>query len=282
MTLHLFHTTLDFCFRRSSGRSVCGDIIATLIPLLPLLLTSCISDFDGPPSSRQGLFSIDLSADSLVAEVETRAPRNLTTDEAANYLVTLSQEGTTLWEHKVFSTITVADRTQPLGNGYVVLAENVTAEDAESTNDGWGCQRFAGESEAFAVTSGQTTYVTVPCRMANAGLSVVFDESFTNYFSEYAVTTDDLRALKFNADNQGTAYYNTDASGNHTLAIGITASAGWDGTVRLRRTLTLKAGKIIRLHVKLNSDEPTEGNITLSITYDDSFEETDGEEIILE
>lgn len=246
-----------------------------------LLLTACIGDFDTPKVAQQGYFAIELETDSLVEEVETRAARELTYEEAKKYLVTLTQGEEVVWTHKKFEEITQADRTQPLGENYVVMAEDITEEEAESANDGWGCRRYAGLSETFSVVSKQTTFVTVPCRMANAGLSVVFDESFTSYFSDYAVTTDDLRALKFNANGR-IAYYNTDANGRHNLDIAISASAGWDGTVRLRRSLTLQRGKIIRLKVKLNSPEPTEGNISLSITYDDGLTEGATTEIILE
>lgn len=249
--------------------------------LAALLLTACIGDFDTPKVAQQGYFAIELETDSLVEEVETRAARELTYEEAKKYLVTLTQGEEVVWTHKKFEEITQADRTQPLGANYVVMAEDITEEEAESANNGWGCLRYAGLSETFSVVSKQTTFVTVPCRMANAGLSVVFDESFTSYFSDYAVTTDDLRALKFNTNGR-IAYYNTDANGRHNLDIAISASAGWDGTVRLRRSLTLQRGKIIRLKVKLNSPEPTEGNITLSISYDDEFTEGTNTEIFLE
>ena len=246
-----------------------------------LLLTACIGDFDTPKVAQQGYFAIELETDSLVEEVETRAARELTYEEAKKYLVTLTQGEEVVWMHKKFEEITQADRTQPLGENYVVMAEDITEEEAESANNGWGSRRYAGLSETFSVVSKQTTFVTVPCRMANAGLSVVFDESFTSYFSDYAVTTDDLRALKFNTNGR-IAYYNTDANGRHNLDIAISASAGWDGTVRLHRSLTLQSGKIIRLKVKLNSPEPTEGNISLSITYDNTFDDAGGEEIFLE
>ena len=249
--------------------------------LATLLLTACIGDFDTPKVAQQGYFAIELETDSLVEEVETRAARELTYEEAKKYLVTLTQGEEVVWTHKKFEEITQADRTQPLGENYVVMAEDITEEEAESANNGWGSRRYAGLSESFSVVSKQTTFVTVPCRMANAGLSVVFDESFTSYFSDYAVTTDDLRALKFNTNGR-IAYYNTDANGRHNLDIAISASAGWDGTVRLHRSLTLQSGKIIRLKVKLNSPEPTEGNISLSITYDSTFDDAGGEEIFLE
>ena len=266
-----------------------------IIPALAaVLLAACISEMDTPAALQQGTFSIELAADSLTVEVETRAPRELTDAEAAGYLVTLQQNGTAIWERKAFNTITQADRTQASGDGYVVTAEDITADEAEADNGGWGTKRNAGSSEVFSITPNHTAHITVPCAMANAGLCVSFDESFTNYFSEYAVTTDDLRSLKFNATNAAQfdtnnhltsgsiAYYNTDANRQHNVDILITAAAGWDGTLRLIRTVTLHTGKITRLLVKLNSGEPTEGNISiLLITYDD-FEETAGEEIILE
>lgn len=261
--------------------------------LAAVLFTGCLSEMDIPAGTQRGSFAIALTADSLMVEVETRAPRDLTDSEAASFLVTLSRNDEPVWERKTFSSITQEDRKQSIGEGYVVSAENVTADEAESSNSGWGCRRYAGASETFSIVSGQITYVTVPCAMANAGLCVTFDHSFTSYFSDYAVTTDDARNLKFNGSNAaqfdaenhltaGTiAYYNTDANRQHTVDIIISASAGWEGTANLTRTLTLRAGKITRLNVKLNSTEPTEGNIMLSITYED-FEEIAGEEIVLD
>ena len=266
-----------------------------IIPLLAaLLLTACIGETDAPQGG-QGTFSLDLVTEGLNVEIETRAARQLTADEAKAFKITLNDAEETIWERKAFTDITLADRTQRLGEGYVVMAENITPEEAESNNKGWGARRFAGSSEPFAIVSNKTTLVTIPCAMVNAGLCVVFDKSFTDFFTDYAVTTDDQRSLKFNYSNAfsmntstGThsgaiAYYNTDASTDtYELPLLITASAGWEGTVRLNRVLTLKAGKITQLKVKYNSPEPTEGNITLSISYDDEFTEGTNTEIFLE
>ncbi len=266
-----------------------------ILVLATAALTACVSELDSPRSTQQGSFAIHLAADSLAVDIETRAARLLSGTEAEAFFLTLTQDNETLWQHKAYATITDADRTQPLGQGYILTAENITADEAETLNDGWGARRYAGSSEPFGITAGQTTYVTVPCRMTNAGLCVTFDDSFTSYFTDYAVTTDDRRTLKFNGTNAaafdanrqltaGTiAYYNPSADdGSHTVDLFITASAGWEGTVRLHRSLTLQAGKIIRLRVKLNGTEPTEGNITLTVTYDDTFDEQPGEEVLLE
>lgn len=254
-----------------------------IIPLLAaLLLAACTAETELPTTAR-GTFDFGLATDGLSAEIVTRAAHQLTDDEAAGFYVTLTQDEEIVWSHKAYNTITPADRTQPLGAGYVVMAEDITAEEAESNNSGWGARRYAGYSESFAIKSDETKHVTVPCKMANAGLCVVFDKSFTDYFTEYAVTTDDLRSLKFNAANAATtiAYYNTDAATDtHTLPVIISASAGWDGTARLTRTLTLQTGKITRLNVKLNAEDPT-GQIGITITINDYFEPKETE-ILLE
>lgn len=256
--------------------------------LLPLLLAACFSEVPQPQPLAQGTFDLDLATDSMAVVVETRAPRQLTDDEAATFYVTLADPEMVLWQHKPYADITLADRTQPLGTGYTVMAENITATEAETLNDGWGARRYAGTSDTFDVIASETTHVTVACRMANAALTVTFDDAFTTFFTDYAVTTADTRALKFNADNTGDtpayAYYNTDPeTATVNVPLLITASAGWDGTARISRTLTLRAGHITRLDVRLNSTEPTTGDISvLAVTYDDTFTEGSTTEIILE
>ena len=269
-----------------------------IIPLLlsVVLLAACLSESEGPTGLHRGSFVLSLSADSLSVEVTTRAARQLTDQEAADYCVTLTHGDETLWEQKVYSQITEADRTQPVGTGYKVSAENCTAAEAETDNSGWGRKRIWGESEPFEIkVSATPTLVTVPCQMVNAGLCVVFDASFTSRFPEYAVTTGDLRALKFDAARgavfdsqnrlqQGTiAYYNIGESGNRDIPLVISASAGWDGTVRLTRTLTLQAGRTYRVKVRLGEPEPETGNIAgITITYDDVFTPAGDVEILLE
>ena len=244
------------------------------------LLIACSSD-EASPSIERGCFSLALAAEGLADEVETRATHELSAEEAADYTVTLTDVDGTVWTRR-YSDITLADRTQPLGNGYLLRAEDCTAEEAETLNDGWGCKRIAGTSDAFSIVKDQTTPVTINCGMANAGLCVIFDKSFTDYFSEYAVTTDDTRGLKFNATNgaefdvqnhliRGTiAYYNVDANGTYIVSVIISASAGWDGTVHLTRSLTLQRGKVSRLYVC--KGETQEGTMNVNITYDDTFD----------
>lgn len=263
--------------------------IRHIITLLAAVLCSaCVHEQDMPVAPLQGTFSLGLSTD-LAVEVETRAAVQLTSDEAADYLVTLWDNGMAVWTQKRFADVTPADCTQPLNGEYTVTAENLTEADAERTNAGWGSRRYAGTSEAFTLVANQTTHVAVPCSMTNAGLTVVFEKSFTDFFTDYAVTTDDRRALKFSSEDAPsdgvypTAFYNIpDGGASLSLDVIITAAAGWDGTTRLTRTLTLQPGRIIRLHIYKGIPEPVTGTMGVFITYDETFDEGTTEEVELE
>ena len=254
--------------------------IQYIIPFLTAgLLLACSSDAESP-ESKQGCFTFGLTSEGLVEEVQTRATHQLSDAEAADYNITLTDADGLVWS-RPYADITLADRTQPLGGGYVLSAEDCTLEEAESLNEGWGCRRIAGASDSFSIVEGQTTPVTITCGMANAGLCVIFDKSFTDYFLEYAVTTDDWRVLKFNASNgaefdnqnhltRGTiAYYNVDNNGTHTVSVIISASAGWDGILHIQRELVLRKGGVTRLYVR--KGEPNEGQVDLGITVDSEF-----------
>lgn len=244
-------------------------------------MAGCISELDGPQANLQGSFSLGLFADSLAVEVETRAGRDLTAAERTAFTVTLEQDDETIWNDLRFSDITLADRTQPVGTGYVVSAHSCTVTEAETANGGWGQRRYWGQSAAFSIAKDQNTEVSVECHMANAGLCVVFDDSFTSYFTQgYSVTTDDSRILRFDETTTGrVAYYNVPVAATHTVHLLINAAAGWDGTLHMERDLTLQAGRIYRLYIRKGI--PETGTLGVSVTYDDSFDEGTTEEMEL-
>lgn len=258
-----------------------------IIPcLLSLLLVSCVSEIDLPQTAEgQGMFALSLTASGLKTEVETRADEDswqkLTATEAASYLITLIKDGEKVWGPKVFSSITQTDCTQPVGTGYVVSAESCTTTEAESANGGWGKRRYYGES-SFSITKDNTTDVHINCHIANAGLCVQFDESFTSYFTlGYSVTTDDGRALRFdeNTTDNDVAYYNIPDGATHTVHLLVNASAGWDGILHMERDLVMQPGRIYRLQVRKGAVET--GTMGVTITTED-FVEGESEEIIVE
>ena len=247
--------------------------IQHIIPLLAVcLLTACTAEENGLPTNMRGSFTLGLSTDSLVVEVTTRAGRNLTDAEQQIFTVSLTQNGEKIWENIPFADITQDDRIQPVGNGYVVSAESCTSSEAEAANNGWGERRYWGQSESFDIKSGENTEVSVDCHMANAGLCIEFDESFTSYFTMgYSVTTDDSRTLRFDNTTSGrVAYYNIPEGNTRVVHLLVNASAGWDGTLHIERDLVLTRGGIKRLYVR--KSESTEGQIDLGITFDDEFD----------
>ncbi len=100
---------------------------------------------------------------------------------------------------------------------YVVSAENVTVEEAESLPDIWGMKRYAGSYEVLVDRFMQKdengkniplTYpVTVHCAVANSMISVVFDSTVLTYYSQPVVTayTDEDRILEFTPSNASEA-----------------------------------------------------------------------------
>ncbi len=115
-----------------------------IIPLLAALILAAYTAETEQPATARGTFDFGLATDGLSAEIVTREAHQLTDDEAAGFYVTLTQDEEVVWSHKAYSTITQADRTQPLGEGYMVMAEDITAEEAESNNRGGGARRYAG------------------------------------------------------------------------------------------------------------------------------------------
>ncbi len=259
--------------------------IKHIIPLfLGLFFAGCVSELDGPQGNLSGTFSLGLVADSMIVEVETRAGRELTDDEKSSFTVSLLQDGEAIWTNTPYANVTLADRTQPVGAGYVVTAQSCTADEAESVNDGWGQRRFYGQSTTFSIAKNADTPVSVECSMANAGLTVDFDESFTSFFTVgYSVTVVDERNLKFDAATTNrVAYYNVEADGTRDVRLLINASAGWDGMLKtIDRTLTMQQGRVYRLHIRKGEHVIETGTLGVSITYDETFDDGTTEEVLL-
>ena len=126
--------------------------------------------------------------------------------------------------------------------------------------------------------------------MQNAGFCVVFDKTFTDRFpTTYAVTTNDARSLRFDADNAAVfedntlqrgaiAYYNMEVDGKRTVSLIVTGANDWD-RVRLEKDIVMEPGKLYRLLVRLGGEN---GKMGLSITYDSEFELVENEIVVEE
>lgn len=255
------------------------------------LFASCQSEQDPfNVSANKGSFALNLQGPEITVQTETRAA--LTVTEAANYNIMVYQNNDEVWaQKKKYSDLTATDYMLSVGSGYAVFAESCSEADAETVNDGFGCKRYGGTSDVFAIEASQTTPVSVNCSATNGGLCVVFDKSFTDTFGRYSVeTTDENRHLVFNADNKATfttagvrtggavAYYNMPPAGELEVPLQIHAR----GAQVKDKTVLLKLGKITRFTVygpNAGTGDNT-GGIDITIEYDDDYENTDHPVII--
>ena len=250
-----------------------------------ILLLSCTAEMPNMPWQPAPEEEADsITTDSLgrfeliFTGQDTRATTtHITQEEAQNFLVTI-YKGSDL----VRSATRLKDLNTSLaaGNGYTIMAENCTTEEAITVYDGWGQRRYAGLSAYFSIRPGKTTAVNVGCSVANSGVSVVFDETVAQYFTtSYSVTIiDGDRTLVFDSQTAGTkvgevvtegkiAYFNLNENGEHSVRYIINAVG--PKTITKEGTLNLSKAKI--------------SNITLDydISYFDFDIEIDEEEIIV-
>ena len=205
---------------------------------------------------------------SLEGNSATRATTQVSEAEAKKFLITIYKG------EDVFTPATplgeLSNRLNA-GYGYSLYAQSCTEEDAESANEGWGKRRYVGKSQPFAVIAGQTTKVSIPCKVANGGISAYFDKTVTDNFTNYTITVTEegTRQIVFNASNSdkkngeviekgAVAYFNIPEAGR---TISYTVKVG-----NVTKTLTqeLAVAQIRRLSVAYKS-----GSFTLEINVND-------------
>lgn len=247
--------------------------------LLTFLLVGCAAESDPFLSPEQldgvGSIAIHVTADG---NMQTRAAKPLTDEQKNQYLITIRQANVLYVDAKVLSQLTEADLTVPAGYGYYVMAESCSERDAESKPTIYGQPRLVGTSALFPVVKGETSTADVLCTPANAGVTVIEDETFTDVFSAYEMTVKaGSRELTFTPENTSTiGYYNLSGDGL-TLSYQLGAVRIENGeTVTVSSTVNLQKGKITQLTLR----STPKGTITLNIIYDDTFIREDIEMII--
>lgn len=166
-----------------------------------------------------------------------------------------------------------------LEGSYAVKAYNY-ADDASAftANEGWGAARYEGTTESnITVSAGQSETATINCGKAkNARLKVVFHESFTNIAKDYKLTaTQGERSLVFST-NDKVAYYTAGTAVNYVINYKMKSNDS-EKTID-NKSFTLTAGQEKTITLKGN----TNGTITISISYDDTFNTGVDEEITID
>lgn len=244
-----------------------------IITLISILGGGCNSDMvpsKEADASATGRFTVSVLTEEVTTEDITRGTTS--NMDVNRFKVSIADaKGLTLVAGKEVGTLEDNDRILPVADDYLIQVTNCMEEEAISANDGWGCIRFLA-SETFDIVASSITPLELECTMANAGLMVLFDESFTNKFPVHAATTQDIRSLVFKSDNPDkVAYYNLNQS-QGTVPLRLTGgSAGkWEDRIDKTENITITKGKITKLHVSFSENG---GDLNVDINTDTGKEE---------
>ena len=214
-----------------------------------------------------GTLAVSLSGDPVI-EVVSKAAETLTPDKAANYNIAVYTsadcsgnpvEGTAKKYSELTSPVVLPAAT------YYVWAESCTPAEAES---GKGVMRFEGVSPAVEVRPGFASTATVGCNVANAVVTINFDEAVAGKIDDLKVTLtceNPSRSVEVAYSEDATqqqVWFNAGSivkytiSGTSAITHQTLTGEGCTGTLP-----TLNAGNNVQLNIKVASDN---GVLTVS------------------
>lgn len=158
-----------------------------------------------------------------------------------------------------------------VGSGYQAYAESCSETEAESANSGWGCIRYYGVSEPFAVAKDQAKWIDLPCAIANAAVSVQTDDEIASSYRLTIQASDNTgRRLTFNASTkENTAYFNV--AGSRTIQYTLTI-----GEHTLSQSFAIQPRHSYTLDVHKQTNE--EITVSIGVTVDANVAEDTTEE----
>lgn len=232
--------------------------------LIAMAAVACNTKIDTPEV--YGELSVSLSGEPVV-EVVSKAAETLdpTDPEATNYTVSIYDSKNALRYQSPYSTF----EAQKLVLGtYYVSAENCTDVQAEEGN---GRMRLYGRSADVTLTADALVQeAEVSCVVANAKVSVQFDESVQGRFSELQVSltggTKRTTPVIIEQTAIGTvteAWFNPSEL-TYTIT-GTFTGSGMNKPVNISRDITLSAKDNIILLVKVNLEN---GQLMPSVAVD--------------
>lgn len=222
-----------------------------------------------------GLLSLKIDSEKeITVSAESRGAA--TDEELADYLITLKQGEDVILDKVTYSSkFTDSEAYLPLGEGYVLWAESCTTTDAEVANDSWGKARFYGISDEFNIISGKKEELSIICSMQNAKVSVNFEKSFMNSFTDYSVevyeNSNETRKLCFTSlasSLSPVAYFNIDDDPELNYVI--------KGTLNGSGVKELASGSIKLKKAYwsiLNIKSADNGNVSIDISVDNTVED---------
>lgn len=240
-----------------------NKIISTIGITLLALLGSCSEENLTQDEEAYGRINFALNAG------DTRAIDTLYDKNA--FQVSVKQGNNTVVRPQPYSEMQDGVLVK-VGSGYQAYAESCSETEAESANSGWGCIRYYGVSEPFAVAKDQAKWIDLPCAIANAAVSVQTDEEIAS--SAYQLTiqaSDDIgRRLTFNASTEeNTAYFNV--AGSRTIQYTLTI-----GDHTLSQSFAIQPQHSYTLDVHKQTNE--EITVSIGVTVDANVAEDTTEE----
>lgn len=175
-----------------------------IMTALTVLAASC-QRLEMSKPLQYGSLSVAMDAEVKV-EAVTKAPA--TAEELANYKVKVIGQNQTHYDglYSEFQPLKL-----PLAT-YTVSAENCTSTDAENGN---GCKRLYGSTNVTIDESHLTPTAKFTCSVANALVTVVFEDSATQHITDLKVNLtggDSKRTVSVNASNTEVWFNPSDVS----------------------------------------------------------------------
>ena len=238
-----------------------------LIVALVGMFASCSNDVPVQEQDRgEGRFMLSvLTSDVTTEDISRAATFSFNTD---TFKVSVADaKGLALVYKKKLNQLTDVDRTLPVAEDYLVEVESCSSEEAIAANQQWGMARFYAQ-DTFDIVKDETTALDMVCTMANAGLKIIFHNSFTQKFTTYAATTQDIRGLVFKGDASRVAYYNfNDATGSVSVRFTGACEGWWADRIDKTKEIRLTKGKITNLTVRYNDGTTGEAGITFETDF---------------
>lgn len=222
-----------------------------------------------------GYMKLAMSADEAMDQVKSTT---VASEDLANWHVTVT--GEKLQDPFECTANNLASKAFEAGTYDVEVYNYVDDAAANAANEGWGAARYTGKTEGVTVEKGKTNPVTVECGKAkNARFTVVFTESFTSILDEEEVAsytfTYSARNIVFSSTTSAKwAYEQASKEVGYTLSYKYGgATKTYNGTFAMGAAGTEK-----KVNVMANSN----GTITLTITYDETFDAADDETVTID
>lgn len=222
---------------------------------------------------QMGVVTLSLASD-VEAVVGTKADNTVDYDA---FLVNISGEtlvGNPYAQEYVYSEIP-AEMLIPFGS-YFFSAESCTSDAAETSNEGFGCVRYAGTTDETEILSPEPLGIEISCSMANAKVTLAFDESFLEDFTApRAVLKMGTREIELSDAATAAAkvsYFNVDEENilSYTIYGNINGR-----NLSYTNTISLSAAKWAKIVIKSNHNGQIGGPdiIVDSEMYNNSFTE---------